>query len=126
MRAVHLGLISALLASAALADDVCKKPPVSGEPPADTLSDTRVLRRIFLALTGKTPPSSRYESLVATPAANRPAVLDAQVEALLASPDFYEQMVRFGHDWLAVPAYTKGALGDAYQGDMSGHLFRCG
>lgn len=126
MRSLRLGLISALLACTALAQDQCKKPPVSTEPPKDVLTDTRVLRRISLALTGVTPVVSKYEALVATPEAQRAAALDAEVDALLSSPKFYEQMVRFGHEWLAVPAYTKGAQGDAYQGDMSGHLFKCG
>ncbi len=125
MQAVRLGLLSALLACAAHAQDQCQKPPVSTEPPKDTLTDTRVLRRVWLALTGTTPKAASYEALVATPVEQRAAALDAEVDTLLASPQFYEQMVRFGHEWLAVPAYTKGALGDAYQGDMSGHLFKC-
>ena len=122
---MRLFLFAALCASAALAQDQCKKPPTPTGPPTDALTDTRVLRRISLALTGTTPPVSKYEALVATPQANRAAALEAEVDALLATPKFYEQMVRFGHEWLAVPAYTKGALGDAYQGDMSGHLFKC-
>lgn len=122
----RLGLTCAvLLALSAHAQDQCTPPPVSTEPPKDLLTDTRVLRRLALALTGQTPPVEKYEQLEATPADQRAAALDAELEALLASPQFYEQMVRFGHDWLAVPAYTKGAQGDAYQGDMSGHLFRC-
>lgn len=125
MQAVRLGLICALFACPALAQDQCTKPPVSTVPTNDTLSDTRVLRRVWLALTGTTPQADKYESLVALPADQRAAAIDAEVDALLASPQFYEQMVRFGHEWLAVPAYTKGAQGDAYQGDMSGHLFVC-
>lgn len=121
----RLGLLSTLLAFSALAQGQCKKPPPSTEPPKDSLSDTRVLRRVVLALTGTTPSIEKYEALVATPADGRAAVLEAEVDALLASPRFYEQMVRFGHEWLAVPAYSKGAQGDAYQGDMSGHLFKC-
>ena len=126
MFAARLGLISALWACSVFAQDQCQKPPVSADPPKDLLSDTRVLRRVSLALTGITPPVSKYEALVATAPDARAAALDAEIDALLASPGFYEQMVRFGHDWLAVPAYTKGAQGDAYQGDMSGHLFQCG
>lgn len=122
----RLGLTGALLLGlSASAQDQCKPPPVSTEPPKDALTDTRVLRRLTLALTGKTPAVEKYEQLEATPADQRAAALEAELDALLSSPPFYEQMVRFGHDWLAVPAYTKGAQGDAYQGDMSGHLFRC-
>ena len=60
----------------------------------------------------------------ATPEA-REALLRSALESALASPKFYERMVRFGHEWLAVGAYTTGAAGDAYQGDMAGHLFMC-
>lgn len=112
-----------LAASVAHAQTQCTAP--TPEETHDALSDTRVLRRVYLALTGVTPPVSKYEALLATPAAGRQAALDAEVEALLASNAFYEQMLRFGQEWLAVPAYTKGAQGDAYQGDMSGHLFTC-
>lgn len=122
----RLGLTCAvLLALGAHAQDQCRPAPRSAEPPKDSLTDTRLLRRLTLALTGQTPPVEKYEALEAQPAAQRAAALEAELEALLASPQFYEQMVRFGHDWLAVPAYSKGAQGDAYQGDMSGHLFRC-
>lgn len=126
MHAVRFSLLAALLAFSAHAQDQCKAPPVSTDPPKDTLTPSRTLRRAYLALTGSTPLASQYEALVAAPPEARPAMVDAEIDALLASPKFYEQMVRFGHEWLAVPAYTKGAQGDAYQGDMSGHLFRCG
>lgn len=126
MFAARLGLICAFIACSAFAQDQCRPAPVSTDPPKDLLTDTRLLRRVSLALTGVTPPVSKYEALIAAPMDGRAAALDAEIDALLASPRFYEQMLRFGHDWLAVPAYTKGAQGDAYQGDMSGHLFRCG
>lgn len=125
MHSLRMGLVAGLLSCAAFAQDQCKKPEQPSGPPKDALSDTRVLRRISLALTGTTPDVTRYEALLEAPADSRAAMLDAEVDAILASPAFYEQMVRFGHDWLSVPAYTKGAQGDAYQGDMSGHLFKC-
>ncbi len=92
----------------------------------DQMSDTRVLRRIVLGLTGATPTVEQYEAMAAaaTPEA-RESLLRSTLEEVLASPKFYERMVNFGHDWLAVGAYTTGAAGDAYQGDMSGHLFAC-
>lgn len=117
--------MGALLSSAAFAQNQCQVPTEPPPTPQDAISDTRVLRRLHLALTGVTPPVSKYEALLGAPADQRAAQLDAEADALLASTQFYEQMVRFGHDWLAVPAYTKGAQGDAYQGDMSGHLFQC-
>ncbi len=96
------------------------------EPPNDRMSDTRLLRRVWLGLTGTTPSLEKYEAIAAaaTPEA-REAILRQAVDEALASPKFYERMLRFGHEWLAVGAYTTGAAGDAYQGDMSGHLFKC-
>lgn len=120
-------MLCALASSVALAQAQCPPPPgPTPQPTNDALSDTRVLRRIYLALTGTTPPVAKYEALLAmTSATDRQAALDAEVSALLADPKFYEQMVHFGREWIAVPAYSKGAQGDAYQGDMSGHLFKC-
>jgi hypothetical protein len=91
------------------------------------MSDTRLLRRVVLGLTGTTPTLAQYEEMeaAATPEA-REALLQRTLDAALASPRFYERMLRFGHEWIAVGAYTTGASGDAYQGDLSGHLFRCG
>jgi len=115
----------ALCASPALAQGQCTAPP-STTPPADGISYTRLLRRVSLALTGTTPTAAQYEAMAAaaTPEAKE-ALLQQSIDELLASPRFYEAMVNFGHEWLAIGAYTKGAQGDAYQGDMSGHLFAC-
>ncbi|MFO0595926.1 MAG: DUF1549 domain-containing protein [Myxococcaceae bacterium] len=119
-------LCAGLWVGSAFAQEVCQMPGTPPVPPNDQISDTRLLRRVWLALTGTTPPMSRYEAFVAMPADQRAAALDAEVDTLLGDTKFYEQMIKFGHEWIAVPAYTKGAQGDAYQGDMSGHLFRCG
>ncbi|WPB76230.1 DUF1549 domain-containing protein [Archangium violaceum] len=101
--------------------------PEEAEPPNDRMSDTRLMRRILLGLTGTTPTLEQYEAMMAaaTPDA-RETLLRSTLEDALASPKFYERMLRFGHEWLAVGAYTTGASGDAYQGDMSGHLHKCG
>ncbi|TSC29581.1 DUF1549 domain-containing protein [Corallococcus sp. Z5C101001] len=102
------------------------KPSDPVKPTNDQLSDTRLLRRIVLGLTGTTPTVEQYEAMgaAATPEA-RATLLRAALDEALASPKFYERMLRFGHEWIAVGAYTTGANGDAYQGDMSGHLHRC-
>ena len=121
----RVSLVVSLLAVGAFGQDQCKKPVAPDTPPTDSISDTRALRRISLSLTGVTPSVAQYEALLAKPIEARAAELDSQVDALLASPSFYEQMIRFGHEWLAVPAYTVGALGDGYQGDMAAHLVRC-
>ncbi len=116
----------ALASCAAWAQGQCTPPPGPSPDPTDLISDTRVLRRIALALEGTTPDVAELEALVAatTPEA-RKALLDAAIERRLSAPAFYDQMVRFGHEWISIGTYTKGAQGDAYQGDMAGHLFRC-
>ncbi len=117
---------SGLSAAEAHAQQCTPEPPPPVRPLNDPLSDTRLLRRIVLGLTGTTPTVEQYEAMAAaaTPEA-REALLRSALDEVLASPKFYERMLRYGHEWLAVGAYTTGAKGDAYQGDMSGHLFRC-
>jgi hypothetical protein len=118
--------ISGLVGVDAHAQQCSPETPETVEPPNDRMSDTRLLRRLVLGLTGTTPTLQQYEAMAAaaTPEA-REAMLRSTLDEALASPKFYERMLRFGHEWLAVGAYTTGAAGDAYQGDMSGHLFRC-
>ncbi|MFP2907010.1 hypothetical protein ACLESD_18585 [Pyxidicoccus sp. 3LFB2] len=117
---------SGLIGSDAHAQQCVPEPPPPVEPLNDTLSDTRLLRRLMLGLTGSTPTIEQYEAMTAaaTPEA-REAILRSTLDEALASPKFYSRMVRFGHEWLAVGAYTTGAAGDAYQGDMAGHIFKC-
>lgn len=100
-----------------------KPPPMT---PNDALASTRVLRRVSLALTGTTPSAAAYDALLAAPAEQRDAIVQKAIDDALASPNFYSKMVDFGHDWIPVGAYTTGAIGDAYQGDLAGHLFTCG
>jgi hypothetical protein len=116
-------LLSACLALAQAPLCPPKPPPMT---PNDALASTRVLRRVSLALTGTTPSADKYEALISAPAAQREGIVQKAIDDALASPTFYSRMVDFGHDWIPVGAYTTGAIGDAYQGDLSGHLFRCG
>ncbi|WP_257446819.1 DUF1549 domain-containing protein [Archangium lipolyticum] len=125
-------MLTVMLASSGLvgidahAQQCTPETPQTVEPPNDRMSDTRLLRRLVLGLTGTTPTVEQYEAMAAaaTPEA-REAILRSTLDDALASPKFYERMLRFGHEWIAVGAYTTGAAGDAYQGDMSGHLFKC-
>ncbi|MFT3837304.1 MAG: hypothetical protein QM723_09950 [Myxococcaceae bacterium] len=126
MRTVLFLLIAAAALAPSLASAQLCAVPDGGVPPNDGITDTRVLRRIALSLTGTTPAASEYEALLAAAPQDRQAMLDQAVDDALAAPAFYTQMVNFGHDWIAVGAYTTGAQGDAYQGDMAGHLFTCG
>jgi hypothetical protein len=115
-----LGLIS----TAAFAQSSCPVPPKKTFN--DALSDTRKLRRISLVLRGTTPEESELTAMLAasTPEA-RAALLDNAISAGLSNPKFYQQMFYFGQEWISVGAYTQGAYGDAYQGDMAGHVFVC-
>jgi hypothetical protein len=118
--------ISGLAGADAHAQQCGPEAPPTAEPPNDRMSDTRLMRRIVLGLTGTTPTFEQYEAMAAaaTPEA-RETLLRSTLEEVLASPKFYTRMLRFGHEWLAVGAYTTGAAGDAYQGDMAGHLHKC-
>jgi hypothetical protein len=105
-------------------------PPTPPPPPPptaqDTLSPTRLLRRMSLTLTGRPPSQAQLEAMVATTTtAEREALLEQLVDDALASPRFYAQMVAFGHDWLRVGRYSTGAQGEAYWGHMSGSLEVC-
>jgi hypothetical protein len=133
LHAKNAALLSVMLAISGLigvdahAQQCGPETPPAVEPPDDRMSDTRLLRRLVLGLTGTTPTVEQYEAMAAaaTPEA-REAILRSTLDGALASPKFYERMLRFGHEWIAVGAYTTGALGDAYQGDLSGHIFKCG
>ncbi|WP_232536869.1 DUF1549 domain-containing protein [Cystobacter fuscus] len=118
--------MSGFLGSEAYAQQCGPEAPEEPQNLNDQMSATRILRRVMLGLTGTTPTVEQYEAMVdaATPEA-RETILRSALEDALASPKFYERMLRYGHEWLAVGAYTAGAAGDAYQGDMSGHLHRC-
>lgn len=122
-----LTVLLAVASSAARAQGQCAQPPGPSPEPTDLISDTRALRRVALALEGTTPAAAELEAMVAapTPEARRDLLTQA-IDRRLAAPAFYDQMVRFGHEWINIGTYTKGAQGDAYQGDMSGHLFQCG
>jgi hypothetical protein len=94
--------------------------------PTDFLSWTRLLRRTTMTLTGAPPTDDAYEAMAAAGTdAAREAILDATVDAALAAPTFYEELLELGHDWLKTSQYVTGAQGDAYQGSMAGHLWQC-
>jgi hypothetical protein len=100
--------------------------PVAPVLPDDPIEHGRVLRRIHLVLHGRPPlPADQDELDAATSDAERDAVLARAIDEGLASPDFYERMVDFGHHWLRNGAFLNGAQGDAYWGNASTHLGRC-
>lgn len=97
-------------------------PPVP--PPDDKISSTRLLRRISLVLSGRVPTIEAYEALAKAP--DPEAVIQKAIDDGLASTEFYEQMVDFGHKWITNGAFSTGAVGDGYSGNMSGHMGQCG
>ena len=71
--------------------------------PSPALSHTRLLRRVLLTLEGRPPTITEYQVMLdAADDAARDALIDAQIEASLGSTAFYDQMVEFGYDYLAV------------------------
>src|SRR5690242_4888411 len=96
---------SGLTGSAAHAQQCTPEEPEPNKPLNDQMSDTRLLRRIVLGLTGTTPTVEQYEAMAAaaTPEA-RASLLRSTLDEVLASPKFYERMVNFGHEWIAVGA----------------------
>jgi hypothetical protein len=107
------------------------EPGDAGEPPIDPVDDqlapSRVLRRIYMVLRGRPPLADERAVLAAaTTDAEREAVLARAIDDGLASTEFYEQMVDFGHHWMRNGAYLNGAQGVGYMGNMSAHMGRCG
>jgi hypothetical protein len=99
---------------------------IATPPPIDPLEASRVLRRIYLVLRGRPPLDDEAAPLdAATTDAEREAVLARAIDEGLASPDFYSEMVDFGHQWMRNGAYRTGAQGDSYMGHMAANLGTC-
>jgi hypothetical protein len=93
----------------------------------DRMSYARLLRRAMLVITGTTPTSEDYEKLAALGSdAEREDFIAKAIDTALQSTSFYSKMLELGHEWIKVAEYTTGAVGDAYQGNMSGDLAVCG
>jgi hypothetical protein len=111
-----------LLSIRSLAQSNCRPPPQTFN---DAISDTRKLRRISLVLRGNTPPEAELMAMASAAPAARTAFIENAITTGLADPQFYQQMFYFGQEWISIGPFTQGAQGDAYQGDMAGHLFQC-
>lgn len=111
-------------ASVCIAADAGPPPVIERDPVLDA---SRRLRRVSLVLHGRPPDDAeRAELSGATTDAERDAVIARAIDRGLESPDFYEQMVDFGHEWMRNGAFLVGAQGDGYWGNMSTHLGVCG
>jgi hypothetical protein len=91
------------------------------------LSASRQLRRITLALRGKEPTLADYQAIAAAPDATaKTAILTKAIDDGLASTDFYDEMLAFGHDWLRTSEYTFGTVYPLrWSGSQSIVLERC-
>lgn len=88
------------------------------------LSPTRRLRRITLRLRGRQPTAEEYAAVTAAASDEaRERVLGEAVESALASVEFYEQMVAFGHEYLNIGDYASGQ--EKWIADAAAHLSRC-
>jgi hypothetical protein len=92
------------------------------------VSDTRLLRRLYLSLLERPPVAEDYERLLAVPAAERDAFFAGEVEDLLSSEEFYDHTVRWGHDVLGFGSYdylTAGGRSCCFGGPLSVQLKLC-
>lgn len=83
-----------------------------GDGPSEPhrLSATRQLRRIDLTLLGSEPRPEEYQALSSADDAAKEAILARAIEDALSSPQFYEEMLKFGRDYLRVGAYEPGTI----------------
>lgn len=90
------------------------------------LSATRLLRRISLSFLGRPPSTADYEPLLAAASdAEREAILDKTIDAILESPEFYRTMVEFGREWMALPAIPATADEPEYVASQQINLGPC-
>lgn len=87
---------------------------------AQDLSPTRRLRRIYLSLIMTEPSVERYEALIASP--DPDAFIEAEVDRLLESPELYEQLLDWGHEYIPIPEYPSGGV---WKGSKSVHAELC-
>lgn len=97
---------------------------------APTLSPTRQLRRLYLTLRGREPlPADYAKAKSAAADGSLGAFLSTEVDAALSSPEFYDQMLAFGHDYLRVGDYKRGSLegivGGEFKGSQAIKLTQC-
>lgn len=72
---------------------------------ANELTPTRQLRRAYLALTLQEPSVERYEALLQT--ADPDAFIKQEVEQLLESQAFHDNLMDWGHAYIPIPEYPR-------------------
>lgn len=86
-----------------------------------SLSATRALRRLSLTLRGKEPTLAEYQAAVAADQAGTfQSFYDSQVTSFLGSPEFYDVMLAFGHDYLRVGDYQRGSTEGGFTASFKG------
>lgn len=117
---MRVGLVVTLIASLAWAQDV------DGGYQGHLLSKTRLLRRMQLSVLGRPPTDAE---LARVKAATTPVDVDAALLSILdeglASPAFYEQLVRIGRDYLRMGPYNQGFVLTYFSGFQAGELRKC-
>lgn len=69
----------------------------------EALPPERLLRRVQLSLLGRPPTDDELDQMTAAASSGQTEqFITERIDAALASPDFYEQLVLFGHDWFGV------------------------
>jgi hypothetical protein len=99
--------------------------PADSPAEAHRLSATRLLRKIHLTLLGDEPRPADYESLLNADDAAKQAMLARAIDDALNSPQFYEQMVAFGKDYLRVGSYDAGKFDNSWVANQAVQLTPC-
>ncbi len=88
---------------------------------AQELSPTRRLRRAHLTLTHREPDVGRYEALLA--AADPDSFIEDEVDALLGSEPFHDQLVDWGHAYMPFPQFPRS--NPVWRSSVSSHSDVC-
>jgi hypothetical protein len=96
---------------------------------APLLSPTRLLRRVYLTLRNREPTPAEYDAATTAAAGGTfDAFITQQIDTALASSEFYEAMVAWGHDYLRVGDYKRGTTEGGFaswKGGMAAALEPC-
>jgi len=101
--------------------------PLGAEGTAEPhrLSATRLLRRIHLTLLGSEPRPADYESLLSANESTRESLLARAIDDALNSPQFYGQMLDFGHEYLRVGSYDAGKTENSWIANQTVQITPC-
>ena len=75
---------------------------------AHRMAETRLLRRGMLTLAGRSPTIDEYESLLEFPIDQQRTEVIRQLDEMLEGPEFAEQVLRWGSEYLGTISYDYG------------------